>query len=86
MKFSKSELTIIKKVILTHIEDAKIFLFGSKVYDNKKGGDIDIFVQINKNITLKTQLQILTEIKLEGVLRKVDLVIQTPYSKKSAYI
>jgi len=60
----------------------KIFLFGSRVYDHKKGGDIDILVQTKQNITLNEQLKILVDIEVEGVLRKVDLLMDTPYTKK----
>ena len=78
MRLSKDEITIIKRVILKYIEDAKIFLFGSRVDDNKRGGDIDIFVQTDKIISLKNQLKILTEIEMNGIERKVDLLLEMP--------
>jgi len=81
MRLLKQEIEIIKRVILKYISDATIMLFGSRVYDDKKGGDIDIFVQTNSNITLSQKLQILTEIELEGVFRRVDLIVKTPQSK-----
>ncbi len=84
MRLSESEVSIIKKVITKHIPDAKIMLFGSRVYDDKRGGDIDIFVQTNQNITLKNQLEILTQIELCGVERKVDLVLKAPNTKEKS--
>ena len=84
MRVSKEEIRIIKEVILKYIEDARIFLFGSRVDDNKRGGDIDIFVKTNKIISLQKQIEILTEIEMNGILRKVDLLLQMPNSKDRA--
>lgn len=70
----------IKSTILKYIKDAKVLLFGSRVYDDKRGGDIDIYVETKKNIDLSTQLKILTSIELAGLIRKV----KTPYSKESS--
>ena len=75
MRLLKEEASIIKTTILRYIKDAKIILFGSRVDDNKRGGDIDIFVQTNQEVTLKEQIKILTDIEMNGVLRKVDLVL-----------
>jgi len=64
---------------LEHIKDAKIMLFGSRADDTKKGGDIDIFVETDKNVTLRDELKILATIETRGVERKVDLVVKTPF-------
>lgn len=82
MRVLESEIKIIKNSIYKYISDAKIILFGSRIDDTKKGGDIDIFVQTNNEISLKEQIKILTEIELNGIMRKVDLVLQTPNSKE----
>jgi len=82
MRILKHDIDIIKDVISSHIKDPKILLFGSRLYDEKKGGDIDILVQTNQNITLKEQIKILAQIELKGVSRKVDLLFQTPYTKE----
>ncbi len=47
----------------------------------KKGGDIDIFIETKRNISLDDKLDILTEIEMAGILRKVDLIIKTPDSE-----
>ena len=84
MRLTQNEIKIIKSNILAHIKDAKIMLFGSRVDDNKRGGDIDIFVQTAQPVTLKEQLQILAGFELDGILRKVDLVLKTPTTKDQA--
>ncbi len=70
MRLQKNEIDIIKNVILEHINDAKIVLFGSRVYDDKKGGDIDIFVETKHCIALIQKLQILSIIEQKGVQRR----------------
>jgi predicted nucleotidyltransferase len=82
MRLSINDINIIKVNILNIISDAKIILFGSRVYDEKKGGDIDIFVQTNNIVTIKEQIMILTNIELSGILRKVDLIVKMQNSKE----
>lgn len=81
MRLSTKGVNIIKSSILKYCKDATIILFGSRVYDEKKGGDIDIFVETNQTLTFKEKIKILTNIELTGILRKVDLVFKTPDSK-----
>ncbi|KFN40576.1 MAG: hypothetical protein JU82_02470 [Sulfuricurvum sp. MLSB] len=78
MRLQRSEIDIIKSTLHEIIDDAKIFLFGSRTDDTKKGGDIDLFVQTRKSITLKDELKILSRMELRGIGRKIDLIIQTP--------
>ena len=54
MRLSQQDVQIIKKSLFKYISDAKTTLFGSRVYDDKKGGDIDIFVETSKIITWDT--------------------------------
>lgn len=78
MRLQRTEIDIIKSTLHETIDDAKVFLFGSRTDDTKKGGDIDLFVQTRKNITLKDELKILAQMEFRGIERKVDLIIQTP--------
>ena len=82
MRLSGEYKNIIVSVIYKYISYSKIFLFGSRVDDTKKGGDIDVFVQTDQNVSLADQVKILAEIELKGVLRKVDLVVETEQFKK----
>ena len=81
MRLSKEEIVIIKKSILNHSDNAKIMLFGSRVDESKKGGDIDIYIETDKTLPLITKLKILTDIEIGGVLRKVDLIVKSKNSK-----
>jgi predicted nucleotidyltransferase len=44
MRLSEDEITSIKKAFLEAFEDGKIYLFGSRVDDTKRGGDIDLYL------------------------------------------
>ena len=79
MRLSAQDIDTIKSVILAHIEDVKIYLFGSRVDDTKKGGDIDIFVESSQNVTFRDEIKILAKLELCGIYRKVDLVVKTPF-------
>ena len=85
MRLSREYINIIKSTLLTKISDAQIFLFGSRVDDTKKGGDIDLFVVTSKKITLKDELSILAQLELNGLVRKIDLIIQTPQNNKKDF-
>jgi uncharacterized protein len=44
MRLTHSEVQWIKTVIRTYDQDAQIYLFGSRVDDCKRGGDIDLLI------------------------------------------
>lgn len=62
----------------------KLYLFGSRVDDNKKGGDIDLYLETETRVDLQTQINFLTEIYKNITQRKVDLIIKMPNSKPLA--
>ena len=66
------ERDIILKVIKNKLGDVKVYLFGSRSFDSKKGGDIDIY--IDKKLSSKEKLELLAEFTLNGVERKIDLI------------
>ena len=51
MRLSKDEVDLLKNKLSSLSKEAKLYLFGSRVDDEKKGGDIDLLVvskQLNK--------------------------------------
>ena len=84
MRLSNQTISILKETISRYIKDPKIILFGSRVDDDKKGGDIDILVETKEDITIKTQIKILAECEIKGIYRKVDMIFKTPFKKEQS--
>jgi predicted nucleotidyltransferase len=59
---------------------ARVNLFGSRVDDSARGGDVDLLVQVDKTLKNKALSAAQLSARLERVLegRKVDLVLLTP--------
>ncbi|MBU0700764.1 nucleotidyltransferase domain-containing protein [bacterium] len=53
MRMLHEQVDILKKEITAILPDAIVYLFGSRVDDNKKGGDIDIMILSNRKINWK---------------------------------
>ena len=61
--------------------EANLYLFGSRVDDAKKGGDIDLFLESEEIIDMQTQIQFLTAIYKDTTQREVDFLIKIPTPK-----
>lgn len=48
MRLSDNEVNAIKDVVGSIDKDAHIYLFGSRVHNDKKGGDIDLLILSHK--------------------------------------
>ena len=83
MRLKSCEIESIKNIIKTFDEEAKVYLFGSRVDDKKKGGDIDILIE-SKKIDFKTYLKIKAKfLKIFGD-RKIDIIIDN--GKENSFI
>jgi len=57
---------------------AHLYLFGSRVDDNKKGGDIDLFLETDQKVSLQTEIDFLKTVYSRITQRKIDLIIYSP--------
>ena len=85
MRLSKSEINIIKNVACEVWGDqTMIYLFGSRTDDSKKGGDIDLFVDLEAEQEPKKIMLQKAEFlgKLDFLLgeQKIDLLVKTHYN------
>jgi len=76
MRLSKEYQNIIKEKFKEFFKDGDIYLFGSRVDDNKKGGDIDLYLVVKNHINLfEKKLKFLSRVKRELGEQKIDIVI-----------
>ena len=75
MRLTSKEIDIIRNKVETIFSKSVIYLFGSRVYDDKKGGDIDLYIvpqdkqdNFSKKLRLKSMLEDL-------LFKPVDIVI-----------
>jgi predicted nucleotidyltransferase len=61
-------------------DEAQLFVFGSRLDDNKKGGDIDLLIKLNQDVTnpawIVAKVQAKAMIKLGE--QKIDVLIDAP--------
>ena len=86
MRLSKQKQELIHNTVMSFFgETAKVWLFGSRIDDSKRGGDIDLLIE-----TKFTDLQEImrTEISLLGKLQRqlgdqrIDILLDYPQRKK----
>jgi len=85
MRLTDEQISLLKNKLKSLSSEAKIYLFGSRVDDTKKGGDIDLLI-ISDILTKKDLRQIrlaffekFGEQKLDLLLDKSEL--KNPFSK-----
>jgi len=84
MRVTREQLGFIKSSIITIRPNAHVYLFGSRVYDDKKGGDIDILILSNINLSVKEKGQIRRNFYSEFGEQKLDLISFT-FEEKSSF-
>ena len=75
MRLSEFEIETIKELAEKHFgEGTTVYLFGSRTDENKKGGDIDLFITIKdeKRLNIEAKVQFLAELKTKIGDRKID--------------
>lgn len=75
MRLSKHAVDVIKKNFILFFKKGDIFLFGSRVDDSKKGGDIDLYLAVENHQNLfEKKIKFLSRIKRELGDQKIDVV------------
>ena len=86
MRLNSDEIEILKKSLKELDKDAQIFLFGSRIDDEKKGGDIDLLV-ISQKLNRKSIRHIKHRFFENFGEQKIDIIIDNgqmrdPFIKK----
>ncbi|MEW6620293.1 MAG: nucleotidyltransferase domain-containing protein [bacterium] len=74
MRISAEQLEFLKREILLLVPDAVVYLFGSRVDDKKKGGDIDIMILSDRKIRWKEKAKIKWRYFEKFGEQKIDIV------------
>lgn len=77
MRLTPTEHSTICRVIRARDEKAKVYLYGSRVNDTIKGGDIDLLV-VSETLGFSEKISVLIEIKDSIGEQRIDLMIKRP--------
>jgi len=77
MRLTNDEVKMIKKAFIESFEDGKIYLFGSRVDDTKRGGDIDLYIVPFEKFEDERERKIRFLIQLDEYIgeQKIDVII-----------
>ncbi len=77
MRLTKFEHKMIKKAFIEIFESGKIYLFGSRVDDAQRGGDIDLYLIPDRRFDNERERKIRFLIKLDEYIgeQKIDVIM-----------
>jgi len=82
VRLTETDIFIIKEAFNKIFQKGDIFLFGSRVDDSKRGGDIDLFIKTNhKDKILDKKISFLSLLKQKIGDQKIDVVISKDTSR-----
>lgn len=82
MRLTKFEIEAIKRSFKEVFKDGKIYLFGSRVDDAKKGGDIDLYIISDQKENLfEKKIEFLVSLKEKIGDQKIDVIISRDRSR-----
>jgi predicted nucleotidyltransferase len=78
MRLQPNEREVLRSAVLQQLENAQVYLFGSRVDDTKRGGDIDLLIRGSRKLTLIEKARIRAAYFRVFGERRIDLVtVQT---------
>lgn len=88
MRLSENEIASIVSLANQHFgKDVQVFLFGSRTDNQKRGGDIDLFISNPKHeqLSVSSKVDFTADLILRIGEQKVDVVIDHPAIRNSAF-
>ena len=82
MRLKKEEILVLKQTVKDLSNDAKLFLFGSRVDNTKRGGDIDLLI-LSDSLNRKDVRKVRVEFFKHFGEQKFDIVLDTLTPKKT---
>lgn len=75
MRLKQYEVDTIKTNFINTFQDGEVFLFGSRTNDSKRGGDIDLFLEVvNRTDLFEKKIKFLAKLKRALGDQKIDIV------------
>jgi len=87
MRLNSGEIAAIKELATTCFgSGAAVYLFGSRVDDRKRGGDIDLYVETDESNTVRVldaKYDFLAKLKRRIGDQRVDVVVNFPSRRQT---
>ena len=78
MRLYQEQIKVLNDKLKTILSTAQLYLFGSRVDDTKKGGDIDLYFVLQEHSNLfEKKIKFLSRVKRELGEQKIDIVFNT---------
>ena len=79
MRLTEHALSVIRHLVRQHFGDkANVYLFGSRVDDTKRGGDIDLYIDIAEKLENKAGavLQFNAQLQVSLGEQRIDVIVR----------
>lgn len=90
MRLTQQEITIIKSSVQEVMgENARVWLFGSRVDDSKRGGDIDLLVETDLSCPEERVLkaaQLWAKLQVRLGEQQIDIILAAPSTQEQKLI
>lgn len=87
MRLSEEQIAAIRDVVRQEAgPEARVRVFGSRLNDERRGGDLDLFVEVNRPVVSPAWLSARISGRLTRYMhgRDVDVVLSAPNLQRSA--
>ena len=89
MRLTEFELESIKSLAGRHFgTDVEVYLFGSRINNNNRGGDIDLFIRNpnGQHLKMRTKINFIADLIMLIGEQKIDVVLDNPEHKDSSLL
>jgi predicted nucleotidyltransferase len=77
MRLTPQQIELLKHKIQAYLPESQVYLFGSRVDDMKKGGDIDILVLADRVLSFQEKFAVKLAFYQQFGEQKIDIVSLT---------
>lgn len=88
IRITSYEREIIKSLVKKHFgADADVYIFGSRTDENKRGGDIDLYIttEMPTSEIVRSKISLLMDLEKTIGEQKIDIVVNNHSKQKPIY-